>query len=266
VQKVAKGGCVKQAQTANRIGLMSGRGVAMITIRPPESIYQIEGRIEKGTFRGRWHFSFGDYEDPEHMHFGMLRVFNDDTISPGAVWPLHPHRHNEVVTYCVSGQFRHADEHGKGGILKKGWVQHTTVGRGMWHSEINDRPDEPMRFIQMWFLPAEHGLDPSVEQKAVEREERTDRFLPLVSNEHAGALRIVSDAQVHACFLRAGNAVEYHIKPGRGVYLYVLEGGLVAMNSRDLPALAAAKISNEPGITVKAQHDAELLLVDVLLG
>lgn len=237
----------------------------MIVMRLPESIYQIEGRIENGTFRGRWHFSFGDYEDPEQMRFGTLRVFNDDTISPGAVWPLHPHRHNEVVTYCVSGVFRHADEHGAGGILRKGWVQHTTVGRGMWHSEINDRPDEPMRFIQMWFLPAETGLDPSVEQKAVEREERTDRFLPLVSNEHDGALRIVSDAQVHACFLRAGSAVEYPMTPGRGVYLYVLEGGPVVLNGKDIPALTAAKITNERGITVKARHDAELLLVDVLL-
>src|SRR4030042_1900309 len=110
------------------------------------------------------------------MRFGALRVFNDHTLSPGATWPLHPHRDNEVVTYCAEGEFRHADEHGVGGILKKGWVQHTTVGKGMWHSEINNRTDAPLRFIQMWFLPSVHGSEPSVEQKAVEQTARTNRL------------------------------------------------------------------------------------------
>jgi quercetin 2,3-dioxygenase len=68
-----------------------------------------------------------------------------------------------VVTYCAAGEFVHADEHGKGGLLKKGWVQHTSVGQGMWHSEINNRPDAPMRFIQMWFLPSRVDLEPAVQ-------------------------------------------------------------------------------------------------------
>jgi redox-sensitive bicupin YhaK (pirin superfamily) len=137
-------------------------------------------------------FLLGDYYDPSFERFGTLRVFNDDTLSLGAIWPLHPHQDNEVVTYCAGGEFRHADERGKGGVLKKGWIQHTTVGRGMWHSEINNRPDEPMRFIQKWFLPAMHGLYPSVEQKAIEQKDRTGLFLPLISNTVPGALRIMS--------------------------------------------------------------------------
>jgi len=78
----------------------------MVMIREPERIYRAEGSIERGTFTGRWHFSFGPYDDPQHVNFGVLRVFNDDTLSPGAVWPLHPHQEIEVVTYCVSGEFR----------------------------------------------------------------------------------------------------------------------------------------------------------------
>ncbi len=146
----------------------------MILLRRPESIHKASGMIQSGTFQGRWHFRFGDYYDPDFLRFGMLRVFNDDTLSPlspGAVWPLHPHKDNEVVTYCVEGEFKHADELGMGGILKKGWVQHTTVGRGMWHSEINSLPDRPMRLIQMWFTPSAKGLPPSVEQKSVEKNE-----------------------------------------------------------------------------------------------
>ncbi len=235
----------------------------MIHVRPPESIYQIDGDIENGSFHGRWHFSFGDYYDPRFEDFGTLRVFNDDTLTPGAVWPLHPHRDNEVVTYCAGGEFRHADERGRGGILRKGWVQHTTVGRGMWHSEINNLPDQPMRFIQMWFYPLKHGMKPAVQQMAVEQPERTDRFLPLVSNRDEGALPIISDARVLASFLHSGKTVRYDIEPGRGLYLYVLEGGPVAVNGVEAPALASAMITGEQLVEVSAGQDAELLLADI---
>lgn len=235
----------------------------MIIIRPPESIYQAQGAIQNGTFQGRWHFSFDQYYDPAYTHFGTLRVFNDDTLSPGAVWPLHPHRENEVVTYCAGGEFRHEDEHGKGGILRKGWVQHTTVGRGMWHSEINNRRDEPMRFIQMWFFPSRPGLDPKVEQKKVNKRERTNRFLPIVSNDHPGALPIVSEAGIFSCFLQAGRKAAHVPKPERGIYLYNLEGGTIEVNGEALVVLAAAKITGENSIQASAQGDAEILLVEV---
>jgi len=237
----------------------------MIVVRKPESIYQIEGEIQNGKFHGRWHFSFGDYYDPEYTHFGTLRVFNDDTLSPGAVWPLHPHRDNEVVTYCAEGEFRHADEHGKGGVLKKGWVQHTTIGRGMWHSEINNHKDIPMRFIQMWFTPSKLGLEPSAEQKKVDESDRINRFLPLVSNNHPGALKIFSDAQVFSCSLQAGREVDHTLQADRGAYLYVLEGGPALVNGNLVPALGAAKAIGKLELKVKSEKHTELLLVSVLL-
>ncbi len=237
----------------------------MIVVREPDEIYRATGPIEHGTFQGRWHFSFDRYFDPDHMRFGPLRVFNDDTLSPGAVWPLHPHREIEVVTYCADGEFRHADERGEGGVLKKGWVQHTTVGRGMWHSEINNREDAPMRFVQMWFLPSAPGLEPSVEQRAVEKADRTNRFLTLVAPDDPGALFMFSDARVNACFVEAGRSATHPLEPRRGAYLYVLEGGPVFVASRELPTHAAAEISGESEIRVEAGADAELLLVDVLL-
>jgi redox-sensitive bicupin YhaK (pirin superfamily) len=235
----------------------------MITVRKAEEIYQAEGDIQNGTFQGRWHFSFGEYYDPRYKGFGTLRVFNDDTLSPGAVWPLHPHRDIEVVTYCAAGEFRHADQRGEGGVLKKGWVQHTTVGSGMFHSELNNLPDQPMRFIQMWFVPQKHGLTPSVEQKPVERAERTNRLLALVSNEDLGCLRIASDAKVYSCFLEQGKTVTYNFKEGYGGYLYVLEGAGASVNGKTLRALDAAMIRNEPELTINADGETELLLVAV---
>jgi len=238
----------------------------MITIRRPEEIYQAQRGIEGGTFHGRWHFSFDRYRDSEHIQFGSLRVFNDDILSPGAVWPLHPHENIEVVTYCAAGEFRHADQRGKGGVLKKGWVQHTTVGSGMYHSEINNLPDQPMRFIQMWFLPTQQDLTPAIEQKAVSREERLNRFLPLVSNDHKAALPIHADAQVFSCFLQTGKVVDYKIDRGWGVYLYVVEGGPIQIENYHIPALGAAQVQLEKAIHVKAAADAELLLVVVRIG
>jgi redox-sensitive bicupin YhaK (pirin superfamily) len=235
----------------------------MIRVRPPESIYQAHGSIQNGTFAGRWHFSFDEYADPEYVQFGTLRVFNDDTLSPGAVWPLHPHRNIEVVTYCAAGEFLHADEHGQGNILRKGWVQHTTVGKGMYHSEINNRADEPMRFIQMWFFPWEKDLTPAVQQKAVKPAERANRILPLVANHQAGALPIYSEARVFSCLLQPGHQVAHNLAAGQGAYLYVLEGGPVAVNGRTLPALAAAVATDEARLEVAAEGEAELVLVEV---
>ena len=236
-----------------------------IVVRKPETIHRAHGSIQNGSFLGRWHFSFDQYHDPGYMHFGTLRVFNDDTLSPDAVWPLHPHHEIEVVTYCADGEFRHADEHGEGGVLKKGWVQHTTVGSGMWHSEINNRPDAPMRFIQMWFSPSKQGLKPSVEQMAVDQKDRTNRFLLLVSNEDSDGLKIFSDAKVYSSFLQAGHRVKHEIKANRGGYLYVLEGGPIRVNEHLVSALGAAKITGELEIAVEAERDAELFLVEVQL-
>ncbi len=237
-----------------------------IFVRSPEDIYRSHGEIENGSFDGRWHFSFDEYTEREYTHFGTLRVFNDDTLSPGATWPLHPHRNIEVVTYCAGGEFRHADENGIGHILEKGWVQHTTVGRGMWHAEINNRMDEPMRFIQMWFLPWEEDLDPSFQVKKIEPGERTNRLLALVSNEHEGALPIASDAIIYASFLQAGNSVECELGVGRGAYVYVLEGGPVSLNGFPVPELGAAKVIGGISVLFEATRDTELLAVQVPLA
>jgi redox-sensitive bicupin YhaK (pirin superfamily) len=239
----------------------------MIIVRSPGSIYEASGRIEHGTFQGRWHFSFGEYHDPAHMSFGPLRVFNDDTLSPGAVWPLHYHEEIEVVTYCVEGMFRHADQRGEGGVLEPGWVQHTTVGSGMYHSEINASPDAPMRFVQMWFMPDRPGLKPAIEQRPVALNSFTDRLFPLVSNIAPDALRIHQDVAVYTSYIKDGSSVSHPGKAGRGTYLYVLEGGPVVLNGlKTVETLGAAETGGEPMLEIEARlESAWILLIDVPL-
>lgn len=238
-----------------------------LTVRKASAIYQSSGRIQDGTFRGRWHFSFDMYDDPDHEHFGNLRVLNDDTLSPGAVWPLHPHAQNEVVTYVAEGEFRHEDERGKGGVLHKGGVQHTTVGRGMFHSEINNRKDVPMRFVQIWYYPEKLNLTPSVEQREVERKERTNRLLPLVSSNGRieNTLPLRADGAVYSSYLQANHQTEHHVKAPHGLYLYVLEGGPVRVAGEKLAALDTAQVVGNGKVSIEAEGDSEFILLEANL-
>jgi redox-sensitive bicupin YhaK (pirin superfamily) len=120
-----------------------------------------------------------------------------------------------------------------------------------------------MRFIQLWFLPDRPDHEPAVEQKKVEKTDRTDKFLPLVSNSDAGALRIKSDAAVYSLFLTDGKHVSKTLDPKRGYYLYILEGAPLAVNGIDAPVLSAAMITKESKLTLKAAGDTEILLLDV---
>lgn len=122
-----------------------------------------------------------------------------------------------------------------------------------------------MRFIQMWFMPSKPGLKPSVEQREVEQKERTNKLLLLVSYKNPEGLKMYSNADVYSCFLQKGQSVKHSLEKGHGVYLYVVEGGHILLNDHHLPALAAAKITDETELTLNAQNDAELLLVDTLL-
>jgi redox-sensitive bicupin YhaK (pirin superfamily) len=232
----------------------------VIRVRRDQEIYRAEG----GWFTARWHFSFDRYRDPENMGWGPLRVFNDDRLVPGAVWPLHPHRDIEGITYVVEGTFRHQDDQGGGGVLPAGSVQRMTLGSGAWHSEQNGSETEPMRFIQLWIMPTERGLSPSLEQKVFTEQDRTDRLLEVLSPEGGETVKVHGDARVFVSRLNAGTEVVHRLGPGRGTYLYVIEGALRAGDEK-LGTGDAAKVRDEETLTLAADETTELILVDVPL-
>jgi redox-sensitive bicupin YhaK (pirin superfamily) len=233
----------------------------VLLVRRDADIYRAEG----GWFSARWHFSFDRYRDPDNMGWGPLRVFNDDRLVPGAVWPMHPHRDIEGLTYVVEGTFRHEDDQGNDGALPAGSVQRMTLGRGAWHSEQNGSEAEPMRFIQMWILPSERGLPPSVEQKVFSVEDRTDRLLEVFSPDGGDSVKVHRDAWVYVARLRPGADVSHPFGEGRGGYLYVIEGHLGVGQDR-LRTGDAAKIREERALELHAEDATELVLVDVPLG
>ena len=234
----------------------------MIQTRRDQEIYEKEG----GWFHARWHFSFDDYMDPEWMQFGSLRVFNDDRLVPGVAWPMHPHRDIEGITYVVEGSFQHADSlRGEDyPVLPAGSVQRMTLGSGSWHSEQNASDTEPMRFIQLWIMPRERGLEPSVEQKVFTKEERTGRLLKVVSGDDGEAVLVHQDAGVYVSSLPAGAAVSHKFADQTGGYLYVI-GGEIGLNGESLSTGDAAKIWEEPELTVESTADSELIMVEVRL-
>jgi len=234
-----------------------------LKIRSDDQISDVDG----GWFRARWHYSFDTYHDPEYTSFGTMRVFNDDRLVPGAIWPLHPHRDIEGLTYVVEGSFRHQDDVGGApGPLPAGSVQRMTLGRGAWHSEQNASESEPMRFIQIWIMPSERGLDPGVEQKVFTQADRTDRLLRVISGDGGAAVLVHQDAHVFVSRLMPGTPVEHPVPAGRGAYLYVIDGD-AGVNGERMVTGSAAQIADEPGgISITANATSELILVDVALG
>jgi hypothetical protein len=233
-----------------------------IKVRHDEDINDVEG----GWFRARWHYSFDRYYDPEYMNFGTLRVFNDDRLIPGAIWPMHPHRDIEGLTYVVEGTFRHQDDvGGSPGPLPAGSVQRMTLGSGANHSEQNASDTEPMRFIQMWIIPAERGLQPGVEQKVFTEQDRTDRLLEVISGDDGDAVLVHQDARVLVSRLGPRVGVEHPLGEGRGVYLYVIDGDVTA-NGEPMRTGSAAQITDERSVEIAASETSELILVDVVVG
>jgi len=233
----------------------------MIVIRRDSDIHSVDG----GWFQARWHFSFDNYRDLENDAFGALRVFNDDRLVPGAVWPLHPHRDVEGLTYVVEGLFGHEDNvGGPFGPLPAGSVQRMTLGAGAWHSERNASADQPMRFIQLWILPRTADLPPGVEQREFTRADRTDRLLKVIGPEGGEVVKVHQDASVHVARLEAGSSVGHRLAPGRGAYVYLIEGE-ATFDSHAVATGDAAKVSEQPELTIAATAPSELILVDVPL-
>jgi redox-sensitive bicupin YhaK (pirin superfamily) len=233
----------------------------MIHIRRDPEIYEKEG----GWFHARWHFSFDDYRDPAWVSFGSLRVFNDDRLVPGVAWPMHPHRDIEGLTYVVEGTFRHADDlRGDYPLLPAGSAQRMTLGSGAWHSEQNASDTEPMRFIQMWIMPRERGLPPSVEQRVFTKQDRRGRLLRVISGEGGDSILVHQDASVYVSSLEPGDRVEHALGRARGVYLYLIEGA-IRLGEEKLATGDAAKVWDQTNMAIEAEESSEVIMVEVRL-
>ena len=232
-----------------------------VQVRRDKEIYATDG----GWFQARWHFTFDQYYDPQQMGVGALRVFNDDRLQPGAVWPMHPHQDIESCTYVAEGLFAHEDSLGNDGLLEAGAAQVMRFSSsGALHSERNGSPAEPMRFIQFWILPSDPELESSVQQRQYTMEDRMGRLLQIMGPPGEDGLDLAQDARVWVARLSQGNRARHDLDAGRGGYLYVLDGELEVAGDK-LATGDAAKVAGSEVVELAGVDDAELILIDVPL-
>ncbi len=230
----------------------------MIELRPFASL----GGANHGWLDAKHHFSFADYHDPKRMHWGNLRVWNDDRIAPKAGFPPHPHRDMEIITYIREGAITHKDSLGNIGRTEAGDVQVMSAGTGITHAEYNAE-DVETRLFQIWIMPTKRGEKPGWGTRPFPKGERAGQFVTLASGfeEDADALPIRTDARVVAATLKAGESADYPIGADRRGYLVPATGAVeiegVRVNARD-----GAAISETPVLRVTALEDSELVLVD----
>lgn len=231
----------------------------MIERRPFQSL----GGADHGWLDAKHHFSFAEYHDPARVHWGALRVWNDDTIQPGTGFPPHAHADMEIITYVREGAITHQDSLGNKGRTGAGDVQVMSAGSGIRHAEYNLEPGVT-RIFQIWIFPDRKGEAPSWGARPFPKGERAGRFVALASGiaGDGDALPIRTDARVLGASLKAGESTEYRFADaGRYGYL-VPASGRVEVDGVTLEARDGAAISGEARIRVTALEDAELVLVD----
>jgi len=231
----------------------------MIELRPHSEL----GGAHHGWLDTRHHFSFAEYYDPNRMHWGNLRVWNDDMIAPRSGFPRHPHRDMEIITYVRKGAITHQDSLGNKGRTEAGDVQVMSAGTGIAHSEMNEE-DEATQIFQIWIMPNEAGLPPIWGTKPFPKGKRSGSFVTLASGLPGDdeALPIRTDARMAAATLEAGQSTEYHIAAGRKVYL-VPASGKIEVNGVVASAGDGVAVSDELLLKVSTREGSEIVLVDV---
>lgn len=231
--------------------------------------------LHKSTTRGHanhgwldsWHsFSFGTYHDPNRMHFGALRVLNDDTVLGGRGFARHGHDNMEIISIPLDGELEHTDDLGNVQVIKPGDVQVMSAGSGVVHAEKNRNPDLPVRFLQIWVLPNRRNVAPRYEQKHFTPEAQHNQLATIVCPMGSDmGVPIYQDAWFSKGQLSTGTQIGYtpH-RQGNGVYAFLIEGDVtindIVLNRRD-----GLGISDCSVLEIKANMPSELLLMEVPL-
>lgn len=220
------------------------------------------GGADHGWLDAKHHFSFADYHDEARMHWGNLRVWNDDTIEPKTGFPPHPHRDMEIITYVREGAITHQDSLGNKGRTVAGDVQVMSAGTGIRHSEYN-LEDTATRIFQIWILPTRSGEQPAWGTKPFPKEDRGGRFVTLASGyaDDPDALPIRTDARVLGATLKAGETTTYAIGRNRKAYL-VPATGSITIDGIKADARDGVAIADLETVTIIALEDSEIVMVD----
>ena len=221
------------------------------------------GSADHGWLKAKHTFSFADYRDPARVHFGKLRVINEDRIAPGQGFGTHPHKDMEIVTYVISGAIEHKDSMGNGTVIPAGDVQRMTAGTGVLHSEFNHSQDEELHLLQIWIFPEENNLEPGYEQTPFSREAKLNRLCLIGSRDgREGSVTIHQDVDLYASVLEDGKQVTLDGVADRRVFIQVVSGEL-RVNGELVSAGDGVQIRQEDSVNIAALSESEFLLFNL---
>lgn len=222
------------------------------------------GGADHGWLKARHTFSFAGYMDPSRVHFGVLRVLNDDIIAGGGGFPTHPHDNMEIVTIPITGALAHRDSTGGNGEITSGEVQIMSAGTGIRHSEFNASETEAVNLLQIWMFPKLRNIAPRYDQRAFSADERKNRLRVVVSPEDTDdALWINQDAYFAVGSVDADTSVEWKLRnEGSGVYIFVIEG-TIEVAGETLERRDGIGISEISDVKITAGSESSVLLMEV---
>lgn len=222
------------------------------------------GNANHGWLQSFHTFSFANYYNPERMNFGVLRVLNDDTVAAGMGFGTHPHQNMEIISIPLQGDLKHQDSMGNKTVIKNGDIQVMSAGTGVQHSEYNKNQDKEVKFLQIWVIPNKQSVAPRYDQITLNEEERHNKLQQILSPDANDAgVWIHQDAWFHLGKFDKEVATEYAFKKqGNGLYVFVLKGD-VTVNNQELNTRDGFGIWNTDKVTIKANSEAEFLLMEV---
>lgn len=240
----------------------------------PESFVMENTVVHKAATRGHANhgwldshhtFSFANYHNPDRMHFGVLRVLNDDRVDAGMGFGKHPHDNMEIISIPLEGDLEHQDSMGNTAVIKKGDIQVMSAGTGIYHSEYNKNKDKLTKFLQIWVYPNKKNVTPRYDQISLDENDRHNKLQQILSpNQDDVGVWIHQDAWFHLGKFDKGFAEEYKLKKeGNGIYAFVIKGdfniGTISLNERD-----GLGIWNTSAIAIESlSENAEILLMEV---
>ena len=223
------------------------------------------GHASHGWLESHQSFSFADYYNPDRMHFGVLRVLNDDWVAPGKGFGRHPHDNMEIISIPLEGALEHTDSMGNTAVIEKGDIQVMSAGTGIFHTEYNKNNNIPATFLQIWLFPREKNVTPRYDQLTLNTSDRQNTFQQILSpNKEDAGVWIHQDAWFHLGHFNKEQTLSYPLKKtGNGVYVFIIKGEAVIEGIR-LSERDGLGIWDSSSITIKTgSADTEILLMEV---
>ncbi|RKQ69349.1 hypothetical protein DES40_2149 [Litorimonas taeanensis] len=230
-----------------------------LTLRPAEA----RGVADHGWLKSAHSFSFANYYDAKHMHYGPLRVINDDWIDAGGGFPMHPHDNYEIFSYVVEGQLEHKDSMGNGSVVSAGGVQYMSAGTGVRHSEFNPSETSPVRLLQIWLLPNIQDEAPRYNAVEISAQDKDGTLALFLSSDGRGdSLHIKADSDIYAATLVQGQTIETKLGHDRIAWVQMVKGH-VTVNGQTLRHGDGLAIGRGGQIVFENGRDAEFIYFDM---